>query len=147
MRTFKSWGKKLVSPATTNAPDGMDWMDRFFAACGGDDMCGVDVIALHWYDTDVQRFKDYVTSWKKYGKPIWVTEMACENFSGTGSQCDEGQIWDLMVQTTTWMKADPQIEKYFWFGTFRDMTNVNPENCLMDPDTGKPNGLGDYYIN
>jgi hypothetical protein len=53
---------KLVSPAVTNgaAPLGLDWLDRFFAACKG---CTVDVIAIHIYDspTNTAYFKKYIS--------------------------------------------------------------------------------------
>jgi len=127
-------------------------VDKFFAACGGNDMCGVDVIALHWYATDIGNFKKYVNSWKKYNKPLWITEMACEDFTGKNQQCSKDQIFNLMKEAIAWMDQDPQIENYYWFGAFRDMTNVNPLNALMYPQkdpqhNGKPTKLGLYYIN
>jgi len=65
--------------------------------------------------------------------------------------CTMDDVWALMTQSKSWMDSDPQIEKYFWFGTFRDMVDVNPLNALMYPDTdgpnnGKPTDLGMYYL-
>ncbi|KDQ14793.1 glycoside hydrolase family 128 protein [Botryobasidium botryosum FD-172 SS1] len=147
MLGFKSLGKQLVSPATTAG--GLQWFDDFLTALGGLPASQIDVIAVHWYGTDFTDFQNYVNSWKKYGKNIWVTEMACQDFSGQGKWCSMDDIQSLMSQAMAWMESDPQIEKYFWFAPMRDMTNVNPLNCLMTiggPNDGQPTSLGWYYV-
>ena len=68
---------KLCSPAVTNgaAPMGTAWLDSFLAACSG---CTVDCIAIHIYDsaTNVAYYQSYISGvGKKYGKPVWVTEV------------------------------------------------------------------------
>lgn len=42
---------------------------------------------LHWYDVKAEDFQKYVLDFATtFGKPIWVTEYACQNFNG-GAQC------------------------------------------------------------
>ena len=72
---------KLVSPAVnwcgdcvegvTNDP--VDWLDKFFAACPG---CKVDYIAVHSYAPGSESLRNYLTKFKKYNKPLWITEFA-----------------------------------------------------------------------
>jgi hypothetical protein len=38
------------------------------------------------------------------------------------------------------------IHKYFAFGPLPDLVGVNTDNQMMDPNTGKPNTLGEWYI-
>ena len=43
---MEATGKKLVSPAVAMG-DGIEWMDKFMAACTG---CKIDAIAIHLYE-------------------------------------------------------------------------------------------------
>lgn len=68
---------KLCSPAITNggAPMGEAWLDAFLSACTG---CTVDCVTLHIYDsaTNTAYYQKYISdAGKKYGKPVWVTEV------------------------------------------------------------------------
>lgn len=59
-------------------PD-IEWMDAFITACKG---CRIDAIAIHLYDNTPEIVENHVNSFKKYGKPIWVTEMAQDHSPG-----------------------------------------------------------------
>ncbi|KAF9521200.1 glycoside hydrolase family 128 protein [Hydnum rufescens UP504] len=149
IRPFGLKGYRLVSPAVTSAPSGLQWFQDFFAKCGdydGQKHCGVDIMAIHYYGTQVSAFQGYVTKFHDvFGIPIWVTEFACENFSGQGGQCSKDDVWTFMTGVTSWMNATPWIEAYFAFGLLHDMWNVNYENQLMDKD-GRPTDLGSYFL-
>ena len=74
-------GLQLISPAVnwcgdcvegvTNDPT--DWLDQFFAACPN---CEVDYIAIHNYAPGSAALKSYVEKFRKYNKPLWISEFA-----------------------------------------------------------------------
>lgn len=144
IQPLKSQGYTLVSPACTNAPAGLQWQRDFTSACNQRG-CSVDIIATHWYGTDTQNFIDHVTLYHNtFGKEVWVTEYACQNFGG-GAQCSPDQIWSFVKATTDWMDATPWVGRYFYFGVLHDMGNVNWANQLMN-GRGQPNDLGYEYL-
>jgi len=137
---LKNQGYRLISPGTSSRPNGFDWMKDFFAAG-----CDADVVALHWYDINVEDFKAYVTKFHDaFGKPIWVTEYACQNFNG-GPQKSRDEIFDFHQQVTAWMNETPFVENFFPFGAMREMQGVDSNNQLMANDGG-PTDLGNRYI-
>ncbi|KAF9452042.1 glycoside hydrolase family 128 protein [Macrolepiota fuliginosa MF-IS2] len=142
LNPLKDQGYFLVSPACTNAPDGKTWMQNFLGNCNG---CQVDAIALHWYGTDANEFIDYVTDFHTtFGKPIWVTEFACQDFS-KNQQCSWDKVFSFMNTVTSWMDKTDYVQEYFAFGAMHDMYNVNPANQLL-ADNGFPTDLGRLYI-
>ncbi|KAG6885348.1 hypothetical protein C0993_002824 [Termitomyces sp. T159_Od127] len=142
IQPLKAKGYSLISPAPTNAPSGKTWLQQFFAACSG---CTFDGLAVHFYGTDPQAFIDHLNDMHAtFNLPIWVTEYACQSFSG-GAQCDEGQVWNWMKTTKTFMDNTPWVTAYFAFGAMYDMGNVNPLNQLLGSN-GQPTSLGWYYI-
>ncbi|KAG6911674.1 hypothetical protein DXG01_007924 [Tephrocybe rancida] len=143
IQPLKSKGYSLISPAPTNAPSGKTWLKSFFAACGG---CTFDGLALHFYGTDPQAFISYLKDMHDtFGLPIWVTEYACEDFSGSKAQCNEGQVWNWMTTTKDFMDSTSWVAHYFAFGAMYDLGNVNPLNALLGSN-GKPTSLGYKYI-
>ncbi|KAH6915253.1 glycosyl hydrolase catalytic core-domain-containing protein [Coprinopsis sp. MPI-PUGE-AT-0042] len=144
IQPLKSQGYTLVSPACTNAPAGLQWQRDFATACSQKG-CSVDVIATHWYGTDSQNFIDHVSQYHSvFGKEVWVTEFACQNFGG-GAQCSNDQIWSFMKTVTDWMDNTSFVGRYFYFGVLHDMGNVNWANQLMN-SRGQPNDLGYEYL-
>lgn len=139
---LKAKGYKTISPATTSSPAGFQWTHDFLAACTG---CHIDVVAFHYYGTSADDFIAYVEKvHNAFGKNIWVTEFACQNF-GNGNQCSWDQVFSFMSTVTSWMDSTPYVEKYFAFGAMHDMYNVNPDNQLLGSN-GKPTALGNLYI-
>jgi hypothetical protein len=149
IRWLGQQGYKLISPAVTMSDSGFAWHKGFFAGCGGNDKCGVDGLAVHFYQTTAAEFKTSVTKWyNEFKINVWVTEFACQNFNG-GAQCTKQGVWDFMSEVTSWMDQTSWVEAYFAFGALRDlaMWGVNADNALMDANTGLPTDLGYYYIN
>ena len=54
-------------------------LDQFFAACDG---CKVDAIALHSYTCKWEWLKSHIDLYRKYNKPIWLTEFMCAEGGG-----------------------------------------------------------------
>jgi O-glycosyl hydrolase len=145
MLPLASKGYTLISPAMSSRPNGKDWMATFMANCGND--CNVAGIATHYYGTDIEEFKTYVTYWHTtYNLPVYITEYADQDFNG-GPQADMDQIWAFMVAATEFMNANSWVKAHCWFGAMEGMDNVNPLNKLMNDAGDGPNDLGSYFIN
>lgn len=126
---LKRLGWYVVSPATTSAPSGETWMDSFRTTCP-DVWNGIDAVALHYYDTSVSAFKNYVNHWhNKYDKPIWVTEYACQNFNG-GAQCSLPQTYNFHTQMSEWFDSQDFVEAYAPFGVMQNMQGVSDTNRM-----------------
>lgn len=147
---LRSRGIKLGGAAPTSAPDGVEWVKNFKNACvntyhNADWDCDADFFPVHYYDVDVEHFKQYLINFHdQVGKPLWVTEYACQNFNG-GAQCDDGNIWYMHNQMSEWMEQQDWIHRYAPFGVMQNMQNVNPNNALM-ASWGGITPLGNAYI-
>lgn len=111
-----AYNLKIVSPAMSYCSGtciagydnmhGTVWLDDFFTACPG---CRVDDIAVHIYDTWYHGFRGVLDLYKKYNRPIWVTEFDYSNAT-TGPQHAA-----LMVDVIDLMEKDPDVFRYAWF--------------------------------
>ncbi|KAI5451735.1 hypothetical protein NCC49_001382 [Naganishia albida] len=143
MAPLKEKGYKLGMAAPTNAPSGLEWVKRFVELCPE---CEYDFQPLHWYDVKAVGFQQYVESfYQATGKPIWVTEYACQSFNYGTPQCTEGETWGLHQEMAKWFDAQPYVERYSPFGAMRQMQGVNDANRLMDA-SGYITALGDWYV-
>jgi hypothetical protein len=140
IQPLKAQGYSLITPAVAYSKA---WLQSFFTACKG---CSFDHMAAHCYATDPQTVINYLTDLHTtFGMTIWVTEFACESFTG-GAQCDESQVWNFMSTLIQWMDSTPWIAKYFYYGMMNaQQININPLNALMNED-GTPTALGNLYI-
>jgi hypothetical protein len=106
---LRDQGIRLGSAAPDSAPSGKQWLIDFNNVCpdAQPDFCSLPLSillsptkeaerltqkvvradVLHWYDVKAEDFQKYVLDFATtFGKPIWVTEYACQNFNG-GAQC------------------------------------------------------------
>jgi hypothetical protein len=125
------YGMKISSPSASygGQTDPMKWLDDFFAACSG---CQVDFITTHQYDCRPYDLYGAMTNFKKYNKPIWVTEFGC--FSNST---------DLVSFANTLLPLfdkDPQFERYAWFGS-----RSNANYVVFDPSKNALTPLGVTY--
>jgi len=154
-------GYKLISPAPTNGPDGEAWLKQFVNGCKG---CKIDGIATHFYGTDAERLIAHIKKYREtFKRQIWLTEFACQNFSG-GAQCSKDQVRAFMKRTTQYMDQQSWVSLYCWFGAYffsrsfehvlklflgslleDAMYNVNRANQLANGDS-TPNALGRLYL-
>jgi len=104
---------KIVSPAMNygtmkNYSDPIVWLDEFFSLIPLDD---IDAIAIHCYMGNTSSLKAYVERFKKYGKPIWMTEFcAWESFIVNAT----AQM-NFMSEAIQYMEQEPMITRYAWF--------------------------------
>jgi len=135
-------GLMLVSPAVnwcgdcvtgvTNDP--VDWLDKFFAACPG---CRVDYIAIHSYAPGSAALAGYIDKFRKYGKPLWITEFA----PWDPPKPDFEGVVRYMKVAIPILENDPIVFRYSWFAT---RVGSNPDISLLGPD-GTLTKLGQLY--
>ncbi|MDR2824971.1 MAG: carbohydrate-binding protein [Prevotellaceae bacterium] len=109
----KELNLKLVSPALNYGTlagygDPVKWFDEFFTLVDPDD---IYAIALHAYMPNGAGMKSFIDRFRKYGKPIWFTEFACD----FGMNPTEANQISLMNDICNYMEADPLVERYAWF--------------------------------
>jgi hypothetical protein len=146
----KSYNLKIVGPAVnycgncvtengTTYTDPIKYLDDFFAACP---TCKVDYIAVHCYMNNVSALQWYVGLFKKYGKPIWLTEFAGWESNGTIKTLND-QI-NFMVGAVDYLETDPGIFRYSWFIGRASGINNYPFIDLLGGN-GELTALGDIY--
>ncbi|MFZ4862260.1 glycosyl hydrolase [Sphingobacterium sp. Mn56C] len=104
---------KIISPAmnygTLNGyEDPIKWLDEFFALVPLDEFDG---IAIHCYMAVPSAFKSYVQMFKKYNKPIWMTEFC----AWEPSIKNVSQQMKYMVDVVNYMESSPDVFRYAWF--------------------------------
>jgi len=143
---------KIVSPAVnycgtcveengTIYTDPVKYLDDFFTACP---TCKVDYIAVHCYMNTVSALQWYIGLFKKYGKPIWLTEFAGWEQNGNVNNLDD-QI-NFMIGALDFLENEPSVYRYSWFiGRYKGITTY-PYIDLLGTD-GKLTALGQVYKN
>lgn len=144
-----STGVKLVGPAMnwgtmSGYSDPVSWLDAFYVAyksTNGNRAPQIDYLAFHWYDYGLAGQLDRL---QKYGKQIWVTEMANWHSQNDGAQIDtpakqQAQMKDMVATCET--RAD--VFRYAWF-TGR-MTSDPHFSSLLGAN-GQLTALGQLYL-
>jgi hypothetical protein len=116
--------------------DPVKWYDDFLAKCTN---CRVDYIAIHGYFDHQNGMAWYLDLFRKYNKPMWVTE-----FNQSASWTTPQTQREYMVETVSLLEKDPAVFRYAWF-----LTRANGINStLFDPaTTGQLTELGLIYTN
>ncbi|WP_165823908.1 glycosyl hydrolase [Pseudochryseolinea flava] len=126
-----------VSENGTTYNDPFKYLDDFFAACPD---CRVDHIAIHCYMNDVNALKWYVGEFKKYDRPIWLTEFAA--WEGTVTL---EQQKNFMFNAINYLESDPDVFRYAWFtGRFE---NKSPFIGILSQSSASLTALGEIYVN
>lgn len=136
-------GLKIVSPAVNycggscNETDPFVWLQKFFTACPG---CRVDYIAMHWYACDRSALVSTLAKYEKFGKPLWLTEIACLDDKSKVNDADE---LAYMKDAVTALEADPMVFRYAWF-TGRH--TPSPAINVLGTASGTLTPLGQQYL-
>ena len=106
---------KLVSPAMNYGTlvgysDPIKWLDEFFAQPGVS-LSDVEAIAIHCYMASPTAVKNYVEMFKKYGKPIWMTEFCA--WDPVPSNVEKQM--DYMCAVLNYFEQEEAVERYAWF--------------------------------
>lgn len=143
------YGLKLVGPAVNYCDqcvteggvtysDPIKYLDAFFAACPN---CKVDYIAVHNYMCYSGPLKDYIEKFKKYNRPIWLTEFACWDQSTITLEMQKG----LVLGALDYLESEPLVFRYSWFTG--DRSGGSPYINLFENESGKLSELGELYMN
>jgi hypothetical protein len=146
------FGLKIVGPAVNYAPaagavseagvvytDPVQYLDDFFAACPD---CRVDYIAVHCYMNYSSSLEWYISRFKKYGKPIWLTE-----FCAWEDSIAEHAQKKYMVDAVNYLENDPDVYRYAWF-IGRGMSDGYPYSQLLHRrNEGELKELGEIFVN
>jgi hypothetical protein len=116
-------GMRLGSPAVAfggDTPGG--WLARFMGGAKARHY-RVSFITLHWYGGDfrtaaaVSQLRSYLQAvWKRYHKPIWLTEFALANFGGSPQTPGRGQQAAFLTAATAMLQRLSYVRRYAWFG-------------------------------
>ena len=140
-RTIELVGPAMNWGTMTNYSDPVVWLDDFYAAyksANGGRPPKIDYLAFHWYDYGLAAQLDRL---QKYGKKIWITEMANWNPQINSYQKQAAQ----MVEMVNICETRSDVFRYAWFigrGSLPD----NKYTYLFDPNPGQLNDLGKLYI-
>ncbi|HLK38886.1 MAG TPA: glycoside hydrolase family protein [Polyangiaceae bacterium] len=121
--------------------DPFTYLKDFFAACGG---CRVDFVAVHAYVCDVTSLRGYIEGntdaggttpgFLQFGRPIWVTELACDGSKSVAEQKA------FMQAAVPYLESNPNVARYAWFSA-----KPIPNALLVNPD-GSLTDLGSTYV-
>jgi len=136
----------LVGPAMNwgtmdNYWDPVVWLDTFYeaykSANGGREPL-IDYLAFHWYDYGLAAQLDRL---QKYGKKIWITEMANWNANIDTYDKQAAQMREMVAIC----ENRDDVFRYAWFigrGNLPD----DKHTFLFTPTPGELNDLGKLYL-
>jgi len=156
---------KLVSPAMTFGTiprygDPLDWLSAFLDQ-DGVYIEDIHAIRIHTYMSHLSAVKWYVELFKRWGRPIWITEFSAWYYvpggspaqSPPGTQADGVRFqMDFMSEVLVYLELNPWVEKYFWFiplGGYAGPMNQNHPFHHLLYNTNPPTltALGVVYVN
>ena len=105
----------LVSPAMNYGTlagysDPIKWLDEFFAQPGVS-IDDVAAISVHCYMSSPNAVKNYIELFRKYEKPVWLTEF-CAWDPVPGSVNTQ---MDYMCSVLNYLEQEPLVARYAWF--------------------------------
>jgi hypothetical protein len=118
---LEATGMRLGSPAVaTGADQAGGWLDQFMAGARQHGY-RVDFITLHWYGSDfgsaaVGQLRNYLAAvYRRYHKPIWLTEYALIDFGGGRKYPTQAQQAAFVTGSTTMLDSLSYVRRYAWF--------------------------------
>ncbi|WWD19725.1 hypothetical protein CI109_104189 [Kwoniella shandongensis] len=131
---------KIGSPAV--ARGSLTWFNDWVTACDG--KCKFDFVPLHFYGNNADDLISYVKTFPAQGKPTWITEFACHDYS-TGYDCTAAETESFMKTAVEWFQGDGKaiVERWAWFGAFPD---ISTKSTGLENADGSLNALGKTYV-
>jgi len=121
--------------------DPFKYLDDFFAACP---TCKVDYIAVHSYMNTVSALSWFVGEFKKYNRPIWLTEFAGWESNGNIKSVND-QI-NFMIGAVDMLEAEESVFRYSWFVGRGSGIGTYPYIDILGSN-GQLTVLGEVYKN
>ena len=141
----KELNLKLVSPAMNYGTlsgynDPVKWLDEFFAQpqVSIDD---IYAIAVHCYMSSPNAVKDYIEKFRKYGKPVWLTEFCAWDPKPSS---EETQI-NYMSTVLDYLECEPLVARYAWFIPRYTGGNDPYMRLITNADPGELTAAGKVY--
>jgi hypothetical protein len=138
---------KIVAPAMNYGTlagysDPVKWYDEFFAQSGVS-IDDVSALALHCYMNEPSAVKGFMEKFRKYGKPVWLTEFCAWEGTRTAEQQRA-----YMSNIINYLESEPMIGRYAWF-KYDGSTTANPQYALRPTgnNQGALSDLGKIYVN
>ena len=136
---------EIIAPAMnygtlSGYSDPWKWLDEFFRQPGVN-IDDVDGIAVHCYMGHPSAMKWFIDEFKRYGKPIWLTEFC--SWEGNVSEKDQMKY---MVEALHILESDAEVFRYAWFIPRTNEESPCHNNLLEAPEKGLT-PLGKVYIN
>lgn len=129
--------RNCVADEGVTYSDPLVYLNAFFAAC---ENCRVDYIPVHWYSCDIDALKWYIGRFKKFNKPIWLTEFACGNAPREYTTLELQK--NYMRAAVDYLENEPAVARYAWFSGRN--TSI-PFDHLLGAD-GELTELGKFYV-
>ncbi len=146
---------KLVSPTVDYCTSGcvpnyanpFVWLRDFMNACSsGNPPCRIDYIGVRSHTCDSMSLEMDLAQYETYGKPIWITELWCDQTS----QPDAGSEQDYLTAAIPSLDMDWHVFRYGWYtGRPRpaaDGTVGSDTYDILGPDAGQLTALGACYL-
>jgi len=139
-RSIKIVGPQMTWGTMAGHADPVFWLDQFYlwygAANDGREP-RIDYLAFHWYDYGLEQ---QLNRLQKYGKPIWITEMANwnENIDTVEKQIEQ------MTQMVALAESRSDVFRYAWF--MGRWPNDVHHTSLFQPSPGDLTQLGEAYL-
>lgn len=139
-RTVYLVGPQMNWGTMTNYSDPVKWLDAFYAAYKERNAKEpkIDYLAFHWYDYGLSSQLDRL---KKYGKKIWITEMANWNININSYEKQKEQ----MTEMVSICESRDDVFRYAWFIGRGSGTDTHYTR-LFTNNPGELSTLGKYYI-
>ena len=145
----QDFGLKIIAPAVNYADkpvtengvtftDPITYLDAFFKVCPD---CQVDYIAVHNYMCYAGALSGDISRYKKYKKPIWLTEFACWDQPTITLDMQKG----YMMGAIDYLENDTSVFRYSWFNGNR--SGAYPYLDLYKAQAGQLTDLGKLYVN
>ncbi|KAK4184242.1 glycosyl hydrolase catalytic core-domain-containing protein [Podospora australis] len=131
-----------VSLPTVSDPKG-SWIEPFMNNCtklNDDKPCEFDFVPLHSFG-GLGTLKENIGKWEAAfpGKPIWVTEFGYADQELITTE-------NFLNQSLKYLDEHKTVERYAWFGAFREQnSNVGP-NMAMLTSYGNLTNVGNWYL-
>lgn len=119
---LQATGMRLGAPAVAFGGDQAGgWLDRFMSGAAARGY-RVDFIPLHWYGSDFSsaatgHLRGYLQAvYDRYRKPIWLTEYALIDFTGSVPRYpNQTEQSDFVRNSTAMLQSLSFVERYAWF--------------------------------
>jgi len=139
-RSINLVGPQMTWGTLTGFTDPVFWLDSFYAwyrAANEGREPRIDYLGFHWYDFGLEQQLDRL---QKFGKQIWVTEMANWN---EAIDTEAKQIEQMRAMVALCESRD-DVFRYAWFtGRWAD---ADRHTAIFESDTGQLTALGQAYL-